>query len=51
MESLLQNKSLLYSLLGNAAIILGLACGFFPKLATHFKIVDFPSDVSECKQN
>ncbi|XP_017761038.1 PREDICTED: manganese-transporting ATPase 13A1 isoform X2 [Eufriesea mexicana] len=44
MESLLQNKSLLYSLLGNAAIILGLACGFFPKLATHFKIVDFPSD-------
>lgn len=49
MESLLQNKSLLYSLIGNAAVILGLACGFLPELAEQFEIVDFPSDVSECK--
>lgn len=44
MESLLQNKSLLYSLIGNAAVILGLACGFLPELAEQFEIVDFPSD-------
>ncbi|XP_017888488.1 manganese-transporting ATPase 13A1 [Ceratina calcarata] len=44
MESLLQNRSLLYSLLLNAAIILGLACGFLPELAVQFQIVDFPSD-------
>lgn len=51
MESLLQNKSLLYSLIGNAAVILGLACGFLPELAEQFEIVDFPSDVSDCKLN
>lgn len=44
MESLLQNKFLLYSLIGNAAVILGLTCGFLPELATQFEIVDFPSD-------
>ncbi|XP_076753737.1 endoplasmic reticulum transmembrane helix translocase [Xylocopa sonorina] len=44
MESLLQNKSLLYSLIANAAVILGLACGFLPELATQFEIVDFPND-------
>ncbi|XP_054002108.1 endoplasmic reticulum transmembrane helix translocase [Hylaeus anthracinus] len=43
MESLLQNKSLLYSLIGSAAVILGL-CGFSPVLAAQFEIVDFPSD-------
>lgn len=51
MESLLQNKSLLYSLIGNATVILGLACGFLPDLAAQFEIVDFPSDVSLCKEN
>lgn len=51
MESLLQNKFLLYSLIGNAAVILGLTCGFLPELATQFEIVDFPSDVSEYKEN
>ncbi|XP_043596060.1 endoplasmic reticulum transmembrane helix translocase [Bombus pyrosoma] len=44
MESLLQNKSLLYSLIGNATVILALACGFLPNLAAQFEIVDFPSD-------
>ena len=43
MESLLQNKSLLYSLIGIAAVILGL-CGFLPELAAQFEIVEFPSD-------
>ena len=44
MESLLQNKSLLYSIIGNIIVILGLACGFLPDLAVRFEIVDFPSD-------
>ncbi|XP_076162802.1 endoplasmic reticulum transmembrane helix translocase [Ptiloglossa arizonensis] len=43
MESLSQNKSLLYSLIGTVAFILGL-CGFSPVLATKFEIVEFPSD-------
>ncbi|XP_066599826.1 endoplasmic reticulum transmembrane helix translocase [Prorops nasuta] len=43
MESLLQNKSLLYSLIGSAAVILSLACGIFPGLAVQFEIIDFPS--------
>ena len=44
MESLVQNKSLLYSLICSAAVILGLACGLLPELAAQFEIVDFPSD-------
>ncbi|XP_043249051.1 endoplasmic reticulum transmembrane helix translocase [Colletes gigas] len=43
MESLIQNKPLLYSLIGSAAVILGL-CGFSPVLATQFEIVEFPSE-------
>lgn len=50
MESLLQNKSLLYSLLSSAAVILGL-CGFLPDLAAQFEIVEFPSDVSKWMYN
>ncbi|XP_024892380.1 manganese-transporting ATPase 13A1 [Temnothorax curvispinosus] len=43
MESLTQNKTLLFSLVGTSAIILLLACGFLPDLAVQFEIVDFPS--------
>jgi len=46
MESLTQNKPLLFSLVGNFAVILLLACGFLPDLAVQFEIVDFPSQVS-----
>lgn len=46
MESLQQNKALLFSLLGNSAVILLLACGFLPDLAVQFEIVNFPSQVS-----
>ena len=46
MESLVQNKALLFSLVGNSAIILLLASGFLPELAVPFEIVDFPSPVS-----
>lgn len=45
MESLSQNKSLLYGFIGIAAVILGL-CGFVPDLAAQFEIVEFPNDVS-----
>lgn len=43
MESLTQNKALLFSLVGNSAVILLLACGFLPNLAVQFEIVDFPT--------
>ncbi|RLU17860.1 hypothetical protein DMN91_010099 [Ooceraea biroi] len=44
MESLMQNKALLFSLVGNSAVILLLACGFLPDLATQFEIVDIPNE-------
>ncbi|KAL2732695.1 endoplasmic reticulum transmembrane helix translocase isoform X1 [Vespula maculifrons] len=44
MESLTQNKSLLYSLLGSSAVILSLACGLLPDVASQLEIVDFPND-------
>ena len=46
MESLTQNRTLLFSLVGNFAVILLLACGFLPNFAMQFEIVDFPSQVS-----
>ncbi|XP_047359272.1 endoplasmic reticulum transmembrane helix translocase isoform X2 [Vespa velutina] len=44
MESLAQNKSLLYSLLGSSAVVLSLACGILPDVASQLEIVDFPND-------
>ncbi|XP_043484345.1 endoplasmic reticulum transmembrane helix translocase [Leptopilina heterotoma] len=44
MESLLENKSLLYSLVGCSAAILALASGLIPDTAREFEIVDFPSE-------
>jgi len=49
MESLMQNKALLFSLIGNSVVILLLACGFLPDVAVQFEIVDFPSQVSFAK--
>nr|CAD7592201.1 unnamed protein product [Timema genevievae] len=45
MESLTENKALLYSIVGSAGAILALALGVFPDMAYQFEIVDFPSDV------
>lgn len=42
----MQNKALLFSLIGNSVVILVLACGFLPDVAAQFEIVDFPSQVS-----
>lgn len=46
MESLAENKALLYSILVSAASILALALGIVPDIANQFEIVDFPPDVS-----
>ncbi|KYQ50837.1 putative cation-transporting ATPase 13A1 [Trachymyrmex zeteki] len=43
MESLTQNRTLLFSLVGNFAVILLLPCGFLPDFAVQFEIVDFPN--------
>lgn len=46
MESLVENKALLYSVMGSALSILALAMGIVPDIANQFEIVDFPPDVS-----
>ncbi|NP_001135438.1 ATPase type 13A1 [Nasonia vitripennis] len=44
MEGLIENKLLMYSLLGSTAAIFALALGIVPDIALQFEIVDFPSD-------
>ncbi|XP_012275293.1 manganese-transporting ATPase 13A1 [Orussus abietinus] len=44
MESLTENKALLYVLLGSFVGILVLVCGLMPDVAVLFEIVEFPSD-------
>ncbi|PSN36028.1 Manganese-transporting ATPase 13A1 [Blattella germanica] len=44
MESLTENKALLYSIVGSAGAILVLAMGIFPDMAYQFEIVDFPAE-------
>ncbi|XP_058803201.1 endoplasmic reticulum transmembrane helix translocase [Phymastichus coffea] len=44
MESLWENKLLLYSLASSTAAIFALALGIVPDIAQQFEIVDFPSD-------
>jgi hypothetical protein len=46
MESLTENKALLYSVVGSAGAILALAMGIFPDMAYQFEIVDFTAEVS-----
>ena len=46
MESILENKYLLYSLLGTMGAIFALALGVVPEISSTFEIVDFPNDVS-----
>ena len=41
MESLKENRVLLYSLIGTGSFILGLVLGFFPEINQEFGIVDF----------
>jgi len=46
MESLRENRLLLYSILASSAIVVGLALGILPELSGTFEIVDFPDDVN-----
>ena len=46
MESLQENRALLYSLLGSGSVVFALALGIFPDFAHQFEIVDFPTEVS-----
>lgn len=47
MESLTENRALLYSLLGSGAAVLALAMGLVPEIASQFEIVDFPPEVTQ----
>jgi manganese-transporting P-type ATPase len=46
MESLTENRALLYSLLGSGGAVLALAMGLVPDFASQFEIVDFPPEVT-----
>ena len=46
MESLKENKPLLYSIIFSASAAVVLACRLMPELNEQFQIVDFPADVS-----
>jgi hypothetical protein len=47
MESMRENKALLYSLLATGTFIFLLACGLVPELSEQFGIIEFPPEV--CK--
>lgn len=46
MESLRENKLLMYAILTSAGLVAFLALGISPELTNTFEIVDFPDDVS-----
>lgn len=45
MESLKENKPLLYSILFSASAVVVLACRIMPEFSDQFQIVEFPDDV------
>ena len=45
MESLWENKALLYALSGTGSLILILALGWLPELDEQFGIIEFPPEV------
>ena len=45
MESLWENKALLYALSGTGSFILILALGWLPELDEQFGIIEFPPEV------
>lgn len=49
MESLRENRLLMYSILVSTGLVIMLALGLSPDLTNTFEIVDFPSDVSTTK--
>lgn len=45
MESLRENKYLLYSVLASASVVIALALNVSPELTATFEIVDIPDEV------
>ena len=45
MESLTENKPLLWSIVGSFLAVLALVTGLLPELSNQFAIVEFPLDV------
>ncbi len=45
MESMQENRALLYSLASTAAFIVLLALGWIPELSEQFGVIDFPEEV------
>lgn len=41
----MQNRALLYSIIGSSGTVLALTLGLVPELAQQFEIIDFPPDV------
>ena len=50
MESLRENKALMYSLTATGSFIFLLAVGWLPELSEQFGIIDFPPEVKNNKQ-
>lgn len=46
MESLRENKLLMYSILASSTVVIFLALGLSPDLLNTFQIIEFPDDVS-----
>lgn len=46
MESLFQNKALLYSVIGASSAVIALALDLIPEMSEQFEIVHIPTDVS-----
>lgn len=46
MESLRENKLLMYSILASSSVVIFLALGLSPDLLNTFQIIEFPDDVS-----
>ncbi|CAG9767898.1 unnamed protein product [Ceutorhynchus assimilis] len=44
MESLKENKALLYSIIGSSSVVMALTLGIMPELSAQFEIIDFPDD-------
>lgn len=46
MESLRENRLLMYSILASSGVVLCLALNLIPDIQSAFQIIDFPDDVS-----
>lgn len=47
MESLRENRLLMYAIMTSSTVVMSLALGVIPDLLQTFEIIEFPDDVSE----